>query len=342
MPAILDVRDSLGALLIGCFVAVALSGLVTFQVGIYFRLYKTDSRWNRVIVVAVWILDIIHTCLICASLWKYLIANFGNVTARREGVVPQTVALSVAATAFITIITHLFYLRRLVHLSKYNWFIIGPTLLMAVGRVVCGLITTTELIRYRTFPAFTARYKSVWALGLSFSSVVDIVITFGMCFYLQESRRGFGTMDELIDEIIIYTINNGTITCVATVVSTICWLVMPHNLIFMALHFPIAKMYANSLLATLNMRREFRGRAAPPKENGNPLPVLFPDSYNRNNIADQRIRGGSIEFTDVTDTKGLHITVEKTVQYDVEDDRASGPSSNPNSPSPLPVKHEEV
>jgi hypothetical protein len=33
----------------------------------------------------------------------------------------------------------------------------------------------------------------MFTLGLALSSAVDVVITFGMCFYLQENRRGFGT-----------------------------------------------------------------------------------------------------------------------------------------------------
>ena len=33
----------------------------------------------------------------------------------------------------------------------------------------------------------------MFTLGLALSSVIDVVITFGMCFYLQENRRGFGT-----------------------------------------------------------------------------------------------------------------------------------------------------
>jgi hypothetical protein len=200
------------------------------------------------------------------------------------------------------------------------------------------------LIRLKTFPAFTAKYKTVFTLGLTFSSAVDVIITFGMCFYLQGSRRGFGTMDDVIDSIIIYTINNGTLTCISTIVSLICWLTMPHNLIFMALHFAIAKMYANSLFATLNMRRSFRGRAVPPKETVEPMPVLFPDSFNRNQQGEQT-RGGSLDFTtdqletkrvrsltliserrDLTTTSclQLHITVEQTVQYDGQ--RESGPS----------------
>jgi len=209
-------------------------------------------------------------------------------------------------------------------MSKRNWFLVGPTFILAIGRVACGLTTTSELIRLKTFPAFTAKYKTVFTLGLTFSSAVDVIITFGMCFYLQGSRRGFGTMDDVIDSIIIYTINNGTLTCISTIVSLICWLTMPHNLIFMALHFAIAKMYANSLFATLNMRRSFRERAVPAKETVEPMPVLFPDSFNRNQQGEQT-RGGSLDFTtDQLETKRLHITVEQTVQYDGQ--RESGPS----------------
>jgi hypothetical protein len=228
----------------------------------------------------------------------------------------------------------------LLHLSNFNWFIIGPTVVLAIARVVSAIVTSVFLIQLKTFPAFTAKYSYMFTLGLAISSVVDVVITFGMCFYLQESRRGFGTMDEVIDSIIVYTINNGTLTCLSTIVSMIFWLTMRKNLVFMALHFVIAKMYANSLFATLNMRRKFRGRAVPPKETAN-LPVLFPDSFNRSSRTGQN-NVGSINMDDETDTKGLHITIEKTVLYDVDDDRGSGmgsgPSSHPNSPAIFPLK----
>jgi hypothetical protein len=186
------------------------------------------------------------------------------------------------------------------------------------------------------------KYKSVFTLGLSLSSAVDVVITTGMCYYLQESRRGFGTMDEVIDTIIFYTINNGSITCISTIASMICWLVIPHTLIFMALHFAIAKMYANSLLATLNMRQGLRGRSGPPKERAHPS--FFLSSFHRN----RRNRPAHDPEHDLTttcndvDAKGLHITVEKTVDYGVEEDRKSGPSSDADSPSPFQVKHVDV
>jgi hypothetical protein len=339
MPSIINVKASLGAILIGCFIAIALSGVVAFQACIYFRLYPNDRPVNKAMVAVVWILDLTHTFLICTSVWDYLIANFGNVAAHVRGDVPTTVSLSIIVTSFVTLITHIFFLRRLWHLSNNNWFIIGPTTVLAIARVASAIVTSAFLIHLKTFPAFTAKYSYMFTLGLALSSIIDVVITFGMCFYLQENRRGFGTMDEVLDSIIVYTINNGTLTCLSTIASMIFWLTMRKNLIFMALHFVIAKMYANSLLATLNMRQKFSGRAAPQKETA---PVRFPDSYDQANRIRQTDHIASIDFDDETmaDTKGLHITVEKTVQYDIDDDggsRRSGPSSDPNSPAMFPM-----
>jgi hypothetical protein len=345
MPAVIDVRYTYGAILLGCFIAVSLSGVLALQACLYYRLYPKDGVSNKVMVAVVWTLDAVHTCLICTSAWRYLIANYGNVS--YQGHVPLTVALSIGVTAFVTLITHLFYARRLLRLSKQNWFIIGPLLLLVIGRVASGLVTTVELGRLQNFPAFTARFKSVFTLGLAFSSMADVIITFGMCFYLQESRQGLGTMDKVVGSIIVYTVNNGALTCVSTIVSMICWLTMPHNLIFMALHFVIAKMYANSLLATLNTRKALRGRTVPFKEtpgHGHPMPVLLSSPLGRA-IRSPPVPDGTLDFAEAGETKGasyltytpeggetssmqgvqLHITVEKTVQYDTDDD-GSGPS----------------
>jgi len=90
MPAVIDVRYTYGAVLIGCFAAVALSGVVALQACIYYRLYPKDSGLNKLMVGVVWALDATHTCLICSSIWKYLVANYGNVS--YQGHVPITVA----------------------------------------------------------------------------------------------------------------------------------------------------------------------------------------------------------------------------------------------------------
>lgn len=71
-------------------------------------------------------------------------------------------------------------------------------------------------------------------------------------------------------------------------------------------------------------------------------------------------QGETFDYTDATDTKGVRswalipvreeitlrsceqftVTVEKTVQYD--DENASGPSSQPNSPAIMEMRHTEA
>jgi len=247
--------------------------------------------------------------------------------------------MSIGVTAFVTLITHGFYSRRLLRISNNNWFIVGPLLLLVVGRVASGLVTTVELARIQNFPLFMARWKPVFTLGLAFSSVADVIITFGMCFYLQESRHGLGTLDKVIGSIIIYTVNNGALTCVSTIVAMICFLTMPQNLIFMALHFAISKMYANSLLATLNTRQTLRGRTVQFKETiRRPpgLPIMLPSAFSSTRAP--LVHDGAPDYAEADDVKAsqftyspqdaesssmramqLHITVEKTVQYDNSD-----------------------
>ncbi|KAF5320683.1 hypothetical protein D9619_000020 [Psilocybe cf. subviscida] len=65
-------------------------------------------------------------------------------------------------------------------------------------------------------------------------------------------------LNAVIDSLIRYAFETGFLTCAGTVISMLCWLTMPNNLVFLGLHFVIGKLYANSLLVTLNMREVLR------------------------------------------------------------------------------------
>jgi len=128
------------------------------------------------------------------------------------------------------------------------------------------------------------------------------------------------------------------------------------------------------------MRKKFRGHVAPPKENANAMPVLFPDSFNRNGRGRRiPVRAGGLlgfdvwlifitqnettfDFTEATDTKAvrtsfrtllpgemtqrscggqLNITVEKTVDYGSDPSPSSIPYSSSPALSGYPTKPEE-
>jgi len=89
-------------------------------------------------------------------------------------------------------------------------------------------------------------------------------------------------MNGILDKLMLYAFENGSLTCAATVVSLVCWLTMHTNLIFMGIHFVISKLYANSFLATLNARRNLHQTGHRPQHSSasdRNHAIMFPDSF---------------------------------------------------------------
>jgi len=312
------VENTYGALLLGAFLACCLSGIVAVQSFLYIKLYPNDATRIKVMVGAVWLLDVLHTCFVMASIWNYLIPHFGDVP--RVDFIPWTVALSIAVTAILTIIVHCFLARRIHRLTKNDWRITGPILILAVLRLCAACVTTAEMIRIKSFSGFAQQFRWVFTLGLGLSSAVDALITVTLCYKLRSNRTGSLSMDNLIDSLVLYTFENGSLTCAGTVLSMICWLTMPHNRLFLALHFMIAKLYANSLLATLNTRKKLSDSRMKTTPSGNHvLPIIFPAFSGASRRARENHYRGDSEDTAV-DTK-LQISVQQTVdtRLDAED-----------------------
>ncbi|TFK34410.1 hypothetical protein BDQ12DRAFT_738270 [Crucibulum laeve] len=260
-PAI-DISTTYGSILLGAAIAFGLTGAVSIQCIVYFKLYPEDQYPTKSMVVAVWFLDSLHSCLICAALFDYFITFFGSES--RIDHISWTIAFSVLTTAVQTFLVHCFFAQKILKSSKNNWYITGPIVILALMRLLAATVSTIEMIRLHSFRAFVLKYPGwVFTTGLSLSSGVDIIIMGWLCYFLREIRTRMGSRDDtvmirVVDSLTLYTLENGALTCVATTASLICWLSMSSNLVFLGLHFVIGKLYANSLLASLNTRQELR------------------------------------------------------------------------------------
>ncbi|KAJ7900778.1 hypothetical protein B0H13DRAFT_2275331 [Mycena leptocephala] len=284
-----DVPSTLGALLVGGAVALVLSGIVTVQCIIFYKLYPNEVRIQNLMVLAVWLLDLLHSAFIVTSLFNYFIDFFGDTT--RIDHIPWSVALSVVVTAIQTLIVHWYFAHKIYKSSGKNWWITAPIVLLAFLRLLAASVSTTEMIRRHKYSAFNEKYPGwVFTTGLSLSASVDIIITGWLCYFLQKMRRRtastpyafpppslhlspkilFRRMAQVVDTLTLYTLENGFLTCVTTTASLICWLTMPNNLVFLGLHFIIGKLYANSLLISLNTRKSLREMRWEKSELGDP------------------------------------------------------------------------
>jgi hypothetical protein len=188
-------------------------------------------------------------------------------------------------------------------------------------RLGSACVTTARLITLRHLHTFVAECAWSFTLGLSVSLSLEILITGFLFYFLMCNRTDSTSMNHVIDTLILYTFENGSLTCAATLASLIFWLAMPTNSVFLGLHFVISKLYANSLLATLNTRKQLqRGgpeRSLPTISVERPLPVLFPDDFRtdrRRTLLDRlSLRPPSRDREVRSKPTTLQINVEKTI-----------------------------
>ncbi|KAJ7121881.1 hypothetical protein C8R43DRAFT_1136391 [Mycena crocata] len=222
------------------------------------------------------LLDLLHSAFIVKSFLNYLIDFFGDRT--RIDYIPWSVALSVVITAGQTLITHWYFARKIYKSSGKNWWITGPIVLLAFLRLFAACVGLHD----GSLPLGGGghyRYRLVVLLppkdtGENGVDHVRWPINLSMCYTQRPATR---RMAHVVDTLTLYTLENELITCVTATASL--WLIMPNNLMFLSLHFLMAKLYANSLLISLNTRKELREMRWTKSEWDRTVPVLTADDF---------------------------------------------------------------
>ncbi|GLB43796.1 hypothetical protein LshimejAT787_1403080 [Lyophyllum shimeji] len=319
-----EIARNQGSLLVGGFVATGLSGVVAVQTVIYFKVYQTDPNFVKALVALIWALDFTHSILSCAAIWEYLIAQYGHP--ELIDVIPMELSLTIVFTAILTFFVHMFFVHRIWLLSQKNYYLAIPFLMLVTARLGAAAATCNEMIVLKSLSAYKSRFGWLFTMGLTLSSLVDILITLSMFIMLRSSRSRSLSLNHVIDSLILYTFEIGSLTCAGTIISLITWLALERSLVFMGLHVLIAKLYATSLLASLNSRNELRRS----RQTSHEVMNLDLDGSRRR---DTLQLSNQFDSSDVQ-LQRVHINVEKSVTYDAGDGPRSPVSIKKSPPSP--------
>jgi len=245
-----------GAVLLGSLFASGLSGIVTVQSVIYLKLFPSDRKLLKGLVVFVWILALTHIALVWQAIWEYFLVKFGDPSF--IDYIPKGIALSVILTATMTLVAHCLFAHRIYYLSNKNLYLTMPIITLAFGRLAAAIVSGSEMIYLQSYTLFRQKFLWLFTLGLSLSCTVDILITFSLFFLLKMNGKKLVALNHIVDSIVLYAFEINLLTSAATVVAMLCWVILDNSLIFLGLHFVIGQLYANSLLATLNSRHGLR------------------------------------------------------------------------------------
>jgi len=97
----------------------------------------------------------------------------------------------------------------------------------------------------------------------SVSAVNDLIITVTLVTILirQKSYAQKRTV-ALVDKLVAWTIETGMLTSASGIIMLFCFITMRDNFIFVGVFFIEARMFSNSLLASLNSRKRLRAMDA--------------------------------------------------------------------------------
>ncbi|KAJ7685925.1 hypothetical protein B0H17DRAFT_1072932 [Mycena rosella] len=245
--------NTLGAVFLGMAISCILFGVSTLQVYFYFHYYPTDGRLHKLSVGFLWLLDATHLSLTIYSTYHYGVLGFGNVDGLQD--IIWAIKLHTAINVIIVLMVQSLYAYRVWLLSGYHHGVLGYLVAAAVlGGFAIGIVLAYETC---TISVWSDTASISWAVQASFaaSTAIDIVISVAMCYYLRKSKGAELRLNSRISTLMQYTLSCGVFTSACSLACLFTFILMPNNLIFLALTYLLTRLYVNSFTAMMNARQ---------------------------------------------------------------------------------------
>ncbi|EAU86333.1 hypothetical protein CC1G_05327 [Coprinopsis cinerea okayama7 len=257
-PIDLAVTDStIGALQIGTLFSAFLFGVVTLQLITYYQRFKEDKLHLKLLVSAIWVLELAHTFCIAAEVYKATITNYG----RPENLFPfKFIGASTATGGGVTFLAHTFFAVRVWRVLPRWWNMIGAVCqVVAAVRFIGSIILAINAIKATVLEDYRNQWGWLIMSLLMVGALIDIAIAGSMLYWLHRQRaKVFKRATDLIDKIVQYTICTALLPSLTAIVMVITFNVDTNAMIWLAIYASLAKLYSNSVLASLNSRKTLR------------------------------------------------------------------------------------
>ncbi|KAJ7490991.1 hypothetical protein FB451DRAFT_1221636 [Mycena latifolia] len=245
-----DPRSSLGA------------SLLAFSAYTYYGRFPEDSRGLKFLVSAHSFIDsgmiqfceVGHAICLGEALYERTVSDYGNP--QRLFLLPASTSISFLFSGTIGACVQGFFTLRIYRLSKsiyipaFIWILSFSRILFSIVAVIYGtqpnLIITTFVVR-RAWVLYV-----IWAV----STATDLIIAATLVYWLYRQRTNARKRTvALVDKLITWTIGSSTHSPCSIPFD---FSSMRNNYGWVAFYAVTARLYANSLLASLNSRATLR------------------------------------------------------------------------------------
>ncbi|SJL07955.1 uncharacterized protein ARMOST_11313 [Armillaria ostoyae] len=239
MSSPIRVDSTLGAALIGFGVSCAIIGALCVQAFSYFRRYPSDLPAYKLLVAAIWVLEMVDQAFIGHCVYYYTISNYMSPQVMLFGDVIWTLILQLVLGALVGTIVKTCFAMRVWRFSGHN---------LPITCLILNKLT------------YISNLRTLASLSLGAGALTDIIIALSLSLFLRRLRTGYKSSDSVVNRLTIYAINTGVLTSTISITTLVLYDLYPTNFLFMAFYFVLSKLYAVSFMCTLNTRHIVRGR----------------------------------------------------------------------------------
>ncbi|KAJ7330957.1 hypothetical protein DFH08DRAFT_882051 [Mycena albidolilacea] len=255
--------NTFGVLYQTVVISAALYGAGSLQAWYYFRKYPSDLCWMKFLVAFVIVCDTCQQALTTASVYSYLVTNFGNPAIRHH--LFNTLIIQIFFKDLIAVPVQLFYAHRVYRLSDGNWIISGFLAMLSLGTCAAYFVKSIEALPLSAIAELASLKTLTIACNIA-AAVTNVLISVFLVYHLYILKRGDSRTDDIINRLIAFAFNTGLPTSLCSVAACIAMTVAPQTFIYMFWTIIQGRFYTNSLLVTLNTRNYVRSVIAPSTE----------------------------------------------------------------------------
>ncbi|KAJ8692918.1 hypothetical protein PTI98_010183 [Pleurotus ostreatus] len=253
--------DSFGAMLVGALITMMMYGITNLQTYFYYYAYPKDPLRLKLLVTALWVLDTLHVILMGHALYYYLIKSYGIPSQLEEGT--STLFTSVAVNVLMAFVVQWFFSVRIFQLrtGKITLCLAIATAFFVFAHFCFGIeMVILSFVKKRFDRLSELNY--IAALPFAVAAILsDVLVAASLCYLLGSTKTDFDDTRNILNKLIIWSINRCVLTSAVAIIETIVFVAVPHSLYYFAFDFIIGKLYVNSLLAAFNSRKSLHGSA---------------------------------------------------------------------------------
>jgi len=229
-------------------------GVFCVQVYDYWRMFPTDTIFNRLVVGVLALLTVLQGTMDYINLYRNAVKYYGVFDKFDDQ--DWSLFWEIGVTALIGTTAQIFFLERCYSATK-NKIVAGVVAAGIIASLAFGITSSVEFQGIRRL-SLVPDIPIPIVGWLTATAVLDVSISGILIYTLLRVKTPFRKTEAVITKIIRVTMETSTLTASIAVINLVLYLALPGKAYHLLPQLIMGKMYAISVMVTLSSRKDLQ------------------------------------------------------------------------------------